>query len=258
LSDLRKILLTDYSESTGISYQTLVDRIKRSKLKGVKENNRWWVFVEDKNDESNSNKDENYQDEQNFSREISINNEKLMALLEREQQLRAQFQSQIEAKERLSLESGESQNKTVRYAILGVLGSVVFMILSLIFVWNSYTTELSNIRQETKNLINEIDLSSKSEIEKHIINQEKQIQAINLIKDQALDKIEGNHKNTLEELKKAYEISINKIEGMKNDEMLELKAKIEELSRLNNNLNLKSNDQKDKSEVNSGNNEVGK
>jgi len=79
-----------------------------------------------------------------------------------------------------------------------------------------------------------------------------------LIKDQALDKIEGNHKNTLEELKKAYEISINKIEGMKNDEMLELKAKIEELSRLNNNLNLKSNDQKDKSEVNSGNNEVGK
>jgi len=150
LSDLRKILLTDYSESTGISYQTLVDRIKRSKLKGVKENNRWWVFVEDKNDESNSNKDENYQDEQNFSREISINNEKLMALLEREQQLRAQFQSQIEAKERLSLESGESQNKTVRYAILGVLGSVVFMILSLIFVWNSYTTELSNIRQETK------------------------------------------------------------------------------------------------------------
>ena len=150
MSDLRKILLTDYSESTGISYQTLVDRIKRSKLKGVKENNRWWVFVEDKNDESNSNKDENYQDEQNFSREISINNEKLMALLEREQQLRAQFQSQIEAKERLSLESGESQNKTVRYAILGVLGSVVFMILSLIFVWNSYTTELSNIRQETK------------------------------------------------------------------------------------------------------------
>ena len=79
-----------------------------------------------------------------------------------------------------------------------------------------------------------------------------------MIKDQALDKIEGNHKNTLEELKKAYEISINKIEGMKNDEMLELKAKIEELSRLNNNLNLKSNDQKDKSEVNSGNNEVGK